>query len=264
MPQKHLFRFSFKNQKRIAITEEFAHLMALEEELKNADDILSKSFPLHTIPVDFEGRDDKGYDEYTRDAMQQFGNIVYVRPETRKLEIAIRKAGYRSRIVRNKHMSEGGQVVDGNKFCLVSDIIKSEIISRIANDASMPVYPIHSFTSPYHSHIDCDYGIVDAARILYTTLRIGPELYLGEPEDTSRRILYSIAAETDYQPRKYLNGRHPNGINFITSDNALFTTGMHHEEIIHLKTHGIEVVEIPLRHVAAGAGLRCVYGEATF
>lgn len=266
MPKKHLFRFSFRNQKRTPPinVKDAAYLMALEEELKRADDILAKYFPLYVIPIDLNlDLVNAHYDEYTRDEMQQLGDIIYIWLGSTKLSRAIRKAGYKKRVVRSEQMSEGGRFVAGNMFCLVSDVFPGEIISSIAEDVQKPVYPVRSFTSALHNHIDCDYGIVDDAEILYAS----PMLWtapISESEAVSRNTLDTIASETGYQIRMYPNGEHRNGINFITGDGALFTVGMDEKEKAYLQKRVIEVVEIPLRRTASGAGLRCAYGEAVF
>lgn len=267
MPKKHLFRFSFRNQKKtppIINLKDTAYLMALDEELKSADDILAKSFPLYVIPVDLNlDLVNASYDEYTRDEMQQLGDIIYIWLESRKLRMAIRQAGYKKRVVRSEQMSEGGRFVAGNRFCLLSDVFPKEVIFDVSQNEKKPVYSVHSFTSVLYNHIDCDYGIVDDAEILYAS-RLLWDTPISISEASSRNTLDTIASETGYQIRMYPNGEHRNGINFITGSGKIFTTGISPEERAYLRGRGIEVVEIPLRRTASGAGLRCAYGEAVF
>ncbi|MBI4014755.1 MAG: hypothetical protein HY365_02250 [Candidatus Aenigmarchaeota archaeon] len=305
MRQKHLFRFALKD---IQDSKDTARVRGLSEELKRADETLSRHFQVHTIPIEYEEREK--YHEYARDAMTQWKNAVYVKPpvniflsnyarivpgihkifphDSPELPREIRRAGYRGILLPGECMSEGGQFVMGDKFCLATDVYFNDksAVKSLQRRAGKPVLPVYSFTSISHAHIDCDYAIVDDIRTLYTSLdmnAICAESELSDPlslaihagEVNSRRTLGRIASEHGYDVRKYRmseepfpetsNGRYPNinGLNLLTGDGAIFTTNVHPGEKAYLQKRGIEVVVIPLGHTTPGAGLRCVYGEIT-
>lgn len=313
MSQRHLFRFSLEN---IPETEDTRRIRKCSEELDRADEVLARRFQVHTVPVRFEERRAEGYMEYARDTMVQIGGMTFVKPEISKFlsnlsltgvlgllpwvpqiypfshskfEREVRRAGYKGGLIPSQWLSEGGQFVVGNKFCLVSDVYFEDphnirTMQRIARLTRKSVYPVHSFTSIAHGHIDCDYGIVDDIGVIYTFLRLGPVLNKPESDNeldielykgvvNSRRVLDEIASEHDYKLRWFRineksfdlaedrswNSSH--GINFLTSNGTLFTTSILPKEKRYLQKHGIEVIEIPLRYVTPRAGLRCVYAE---
>lgn len=307
MAQKHLFRFALENIPEGTDDRSRDHnerRRALFEELKAVDDILSKYFPIHVVPVDFEERQAEGYHEYARDAILQIGNRVYVKPKIAtfrsnfelavlftklskfpflrsKMEKEIRAIGYRG-FLHPRKFPEGGQLVLGGKFGLVSDNFRFP--SAYSGLAKIPVYPVHSF-GLMDSHIDGDYGILDDAGILYSTIDVesspaAPET--ANPLDaefdkgyvTTKKSLEEIALTTGYEIRPYRDRKIPDtgdiytdlavgtlGINFLTNEGRLFTSGMHPEEQDFLKAKGIEVIEVSLLHTNPGAGLRCCYGE---
>ena len=71
-----------------------------------------------------------------------------------------------------------------------------------------------------------------------------------------------LSAGEKFDP-EFVGGHAINGINFITKDNYLFTSIIGHGEREYLENKGINVVEVPLKFVYNGAGLRCVYSEFT-
>ncbi len=311
-PQKHLFRFALENIPEVAedgpLRDTYRRTRALSKELKRADDVLAKCFPLHVVSVDFEERMQEGYSAYARDVIIQIGKDVYVKPRiatfwsnyspwlpflpklypfaSSKLEKAIRRAGYDGRLVPSE-APDGGQIVIGDKFGLISDVYSQKDSLKLAKQAKKPFYRVHSFTSVQNAHIDGDYGVLDEARIIYAS-QISREIPAEQELDPYEydqklfddcRTLDKLASEKGYELRRYEDrpfvhkkGKRNlealmaiiNGINFLTNNGRLFTKSIHPKETKYLKAKGIEAVEIPLVNTSPGAGLRCVYGEIAF
>ncbi|MBI2574906.1 hypothetical protein HYV82_03405 [Candidatus Woesearchaeota archaeon] len=302
MKQKHLFRFALKNVPEGEGTE---RARALSAELERADEFLARDFALHVAPVDYGQRQSAAYYENARDAAFQLGNSVHVKPgiathwsnfsatgilpylipslpkahpfTSSALEKAIRAAGYEGYLHPHDSLSEGGQFVTGEKFCLVTDSYYAPAVRRVAKLTGTPTYQVHSFTSIWHEHIDGDYAVVDDALLLYTSLPVGrpvpaqprfsdhEEIMRHRGLVSTRHKLERITEETGYELRTYRDKEDNNlGINLLTAEGTVFTTGIHPEEKRFLESRGIRVTEIPLRHTTPGEGLRCLYAELAF
>src|SRR3989338_4715439 len=114
----------------------------------------------------------------------------------KELEVLLSEAGYDKSLCIDDVLSEGGLFVAGREFILISGSYKSQqkavkqALKRLG--INIPVY----FLQPSQptTHIDCEYGISDSARVLY--IQPGISFY-------NRIKLAKIANRHNFELREY-------------------------------------------------------------
>jgi len=295
--KKHLFRIQrtdFKNKEDSREIEEYSN----HEE---TDKALSQYFPLHVLEVPEETFTRKDLSVYGRDLATEWGNTLYVKPRllnpilprtfSSPFKKVLKRTGFDKKVVPHEILSEGGMFVFGEEFLLLSDdLIKhKEALEKLArnNGLNQPLYFVPSLTSLWHGHIDCDYQILDAPKILYVSHNVIYEIGQNDGEHI-RATLEEITSNHGFELREFKTEErntsndneepttslemleesllksinHTKGINSIVNG-RLFTNSIHPNEEEYLSHRGIKVVKVPIGKMAPGAGLRCLYGEFT-
>ena len=288
---KNLFRVEFVNPK--SATENA--VAKITESFRVTDAAIASNMPVHVLELDAAYACKRECGVYGRDLIVEWGDILFVKPgllnkinlpwkKKSSLERKLKELSYDKKIVSHEVLSEGGLCVIGKEFVLVSDAYErdADIFEKVVKDAGLglPLYFMPSMTSICGGHIDCDYQIIDAEKILYG----GHNTFHGNSEDSKKaiKLLEKIAEEHDYELREYaLNETEfgessglvdfdfkgifcrMNGINFITDDREIFTSSISPEEEKYLLEKNIGAIVVPLGDTAPGAGVRCVYGEFT-
>lgn len=303
---KHLFRVTLVNPKD-TMEEEIVRRSASFEV---SDAVLKGHLCVHVQEMDASERWGTGLRIYGRDLMTEWGNHLAVHPslsypflkkfwKKSPLDVLLSELNYALEVVRDKSSSHGGRFVLGKEFVLFSDDFSTEKrrVKTFLRSAGLdvPYYFLPSLTSIGAGHIDCDYAIVDPARVLYGSPGVFSSPGLIRPDDSEKQALKGlkelehIARAHNFElreykpdPANYLGEAPPDGnrawdasnlweefskrgkgINLIVDGRNIFTSEIHPEERIYLRGKGIEVVVVPLGKVNMGAGLRCIYGEFT-
>lgn len=251
-----------------------------------SDTEVSKYIQVHTIDVPFT-HETKGC-IYGRDAITEWGDTLFVKESllnNKQFIELMERLGYGKNIELSEFLSEGGRYIIGKEFVFIPklyewiwDILEPELRKHVGD---IPVYFMPSITSFGREHIDCDYQVVDKAKLIY----VGSVLYNNKREDCrfACNKLEEIARMHDYDLREYKLPvdckllvkddaltyteelvdfiRIHNGINSIVDDDLMLTGFIHPDEKAFLEQRGMKVVEVPVGMLDPGAGLRCVYGE---
>lgn len=304
MYQKHLIRFQLDNIPHgieyidgITRTD---RLISVQEELKSIDEILARYFTVHVIGIDYEERGKEGWMEHARDFMQQINGGIFVKshleeladspklPTSRKFMKAIIETGFSGNLISSAAFSEGGKFIPASKFWLISDTFGKEVAGALCLDLKLPVHRVSPLFDevniPYESgtlpngkkgpaHIDTFYGVVDAAKIIYSRLSIIPlellDSALKTQQDPSVKkhysnldLFYAMCFMHGYELRHFgFFGANETGVNFITGDGIIVTNGINPEEKVYLAKKGVEAIEVALTHNSGNAGVRCYYAE---
>jgi len=284
---KHLFRPKFRNSK----TEEELLKILISGSFSISDKVMKEHMDLHIIDVPMYHPSKKRITIYGRDLITEIGNNLFVKPNLgnpyfpklikSNFVKELRKIGYDKEIRFEHVLSEGGLLIVGNEFILMSDGYEGQsdkIRRRLKDfDVNIPVYYMPSLSNNPGSHIDFDYNVIDSLKIIYGSR----DVFHGECEESEKGVslLETIAKSYGYELREYKYNRQKEnesdgsedfaeritrgtkGLNFIKDENKIFTESIHPDEEKYLKNKGIEVIVVPLGKVDPGAGLRCVYGE---
>jgi hypothetical protein len=253
-----------------------------------SDEALSRDFKVTVFEIDSEYADRNKISFYGRDVMSQWGDVLFVHPKLvsplpylatiffQKLLPKsgfvkfLRNNGYTGRIVPYKDLCEEGMFIPGKEFFLISNDFDNESsrgrLQYWMNQGGLSI-PFHFVppASTLNSHIDLDYAVVDAERIIYASPA-------AMEKDHIKQSLEEIASSHDYELRVYPDThitsydesalfKSMRGINFIACNRTIYTCSVNRKEKEQLKRRNIKVQKVPLGMVNAGAALRCVYGQ---
>ncbi|MCX6707044.1 MAG: hypothetical protein NT001_02790, partial [Candidatus Woesearchaeota archaeon] len=271
---KHLFRIRLTNPSN----DEEKEFAERSDSFRRSDEALSRYFPIHILDVPiYENEDSWRLSAYGRDLITEFGKVLFVKDRlffNEKFRKMMKGIGYQRIIPRmfpSERLSEGGDFVFGDHFFFITNRLGQldessleclceihpnkdprRILRRI-NYINQKRIEFASFLMggkepylmpPLHddglSHIDLNYQINDAARIIYCTESLLKTLkeYEGDFEQMQRRIwplrktaadkfresynrLEDIAKKWDYELREYKSADH--GLNAIKDNCRLFT-----------------------------------------
>ena len=287
---KNLFRVEFVNPTDI----DEAGVAEITKSFRTTDNVIAPYMPVHILELDAAYARKRHGGVYGRDLITEWGNTLFVKPgllnkinlpwrKKSPLEEKLKEIGYDKKVASHEILSEGGLYVIGEEFILISDAYErdADVFEKVIKNTclELPIYFVPSMTSIRGGHIDCDYQIIDTKKILYG----GHNTFHGDSKDSEKaiKVLEKIMEEHDYELREYVFDEtefdepsgldfdfkdifcRMNGINFITNNREIFTSSISHEEKRYLHDKNISAFAVPLGDTAAGAGVKCVYGEFT-
>jgi len=295
---KNLFRVRLKDPRN-----EQEHIISrVMERLDETDEALRSHLPVHVLEMQFEDVINPRYFLCARDMITEWGNILFVNQELisqRPFKRLLDTLGYKRRVIKNNSYSEGGLFIFSNDFTLISDRVKShrKTLRDLSTLLNMPtrIHFLPTFTCSGPEHVDCDYAVIDSAKLIYTSDNVEQESNKGN--GLAKRQITKIASRNGFtlRPFKFPENlkfwgvsdleispgsktsfvltpkfgddkfadqlRILAGINLITSGNKILTAYIHDQEIEYLRTRSVEAIQVPLPYVEASSGLRCVYAE---
>lgn len=266
-----------------------------EERLSDIDGDVRKFFPVHTVKTTIHGVKKDGFSIYGRDQISEWNNRLIVRPGFKSSSFmpdfkkTLSSIGYKKKIEEAVVLHEGGLFVNGKKFILFSDLYEdqSDELGKDMQEMGVKkdVYFLKCLTNLGGEHIDLDYAVIDAAKVIYYSRNVAHSRSVSYASDALEKIK-SVAKKVGYQPREFKYGYDEskmnklklkkyttdlierwmsnltNGINLIVDDRRILTSYIHPEERRFLEKSGIDVIEVDGQGTGFG-GLRCLYGELT-